>query len=186
MDGGPSTSFISLLNEGIAGGRLLHDSLGPSGLARFDRAVLAQTGATHVIVQMGNNDIFTINPAEEVTADQIIQGHKQLIERAHAKGLKIYGCTLNPVEGFLLPGTPIPVYSAAKEVKRQMVNAWIRLSRQYDGVIDFDRVLRDPSAPTKILPSFDSGDHAHPTDAGYQALAEAIDLKLFSNRVERK
>ena len=118
------TTFISLLNEGIAGGRLLHDSLGPSGLARFDRDVLAQTGATHVIVQMGNNDIFTINPAEEVTADQIMQGHKQLIERAHAQGLKIYGCTLNPVEGFLLPGTPIPVYSAAKEVKRQMVNGW--------------------------------------------------------------
>ena len=121
MDGGPSTSFISLLNEGIAGGRLLHDSLGPSGLARFDRDVLAQTGATHVIVQMGNNDIFTINPAEEVTADQIIQGHKQLIERAHAQGLKIYGCTLNPVEGFLLPGTPSPVFSPAKEVKRQTV-----------------------------------------------------------------
>lgn len=182
----PGSRTKGVLNEGIAGGRLLHDSLGPSGLARLDRDVLAQTGATHVIVQMGNNDIFTLNPAEEVTADQIIQGHKQLIERAHAKGLKIYGCTLNPIEGFLLPGTPLPVFSPAKEVKRKIVNAWIRLSGEYDGVIDFDRVLRDPSAPTKIVPLFDSGDHAHPTDAGYKALADAIDLNLFSNRGERE
>jgi lysophospholipase L1-like esterase len=176
---------MSILNEGIAGGRLLRDSLGPSGLARFDRDVLAQTGVTHVIVQMGGNDIFTLNPAEDVTADQVIQGHKQLIERAHAQGLKIYGCTLGPVEGFLLPGTPLPVFSPAGEAKRQAVNAWIRLSGEYDGVIDFDRVLRDPSAPSKILPSLDSGDHAHPTDAGYKALADAIDLKLFSKRGER-
>ena len=182
----PGNRTLGVLNEGIAGGRLLHDSVGPSGLARFDRDLLAQTGATHVIVQMGGNDIFTLNPAEEVTADQIIQGHKQLIERAHAQGLKIYGCTLNPMEGFLLPGTPFPVFSPAKEVKRQVVNAWIRLSGEYDGVIDFDRIMRDPSAPSKLLPLFDSGDHAHPTDAGYKAMADAIDLKLFSNRGERE
>jgi lysophospholipase L1-like esterase len=182
----PGKRTIGVLNKGIAGGRLLHDSLGPSGLARFDRDVLAQTGVSHVIVQMGNNDIFTINPAEEVTAAQIIQGHKQLIERAHEHGLKIYGCTLNPVEGFLLPGTPIPVFSPAGEVKRQAVNAWIRLSGEYDGVIDFDQVLRDPNAPTKLLPSFDSGDHGHPTDAGYKALADSIDLRLFSNRNGRE
>ena len=182
----PGNRTLGVLNEGIAGGRLLHDSVGPSGLARFDRDLLAQTGATHVIVQMGGNDIFTLNPAEEVTADQIIQGHKQLIERAHAQGLKIYGCTLNPVEGFLLPGTPFPVFSPAKEVKRQVVNAWIRLSGEYDGVIDFDRIMRDPSAPSKLLPLFDSGDHAHPTDAGYKAMADAIDLKLFSHHGERE
>ena len=182
----PGNRTLGVLNEGIAGGRLLHDSLGPSGLARFDRDLLAQTGATHVIVQMGLNDIFTLNPAEEVTADQIIQGHKQLIERAHAQGLKIYGCTLNPVEGFLLPGTPFPVFSPAKEVKRQVVNSWIRLSGEYDGVIDFDRLMRDPSAPAKLLPLFDSGDHAHPTDAGYKAMADAIDLKLFSHHGERE
>jgi lysophospholipase L1-like esterase len=178
----PGNRTIGVLNKGIAGGRLLHDSLGPSGLARFDRDVLAQTGVMHVIVQLGNNDIFTLNPAEDVTTDQIIQGHRQLIERAHEQGLKIYGCTLNPVEGFLLPGTPLPVFSPAGEVKRQAVNAWIRMSGEYDGVIDFDQVLRDPNAPTKILPSLDSGDHAHPTDAGYKALADAIDLKLFSKR----
>jgi lysophospholipase L1-like esterase len=170
---------MGVLNEGIAGGRLLHDSLGPSGLARFDRDVLTQNGLTHVIVNMGNNDIFTLNPAEEVTVDQIIQGHKQLIERAHATGLKVYGCTLTPVEGFLVPGTPFPVFSPAKEAKRQAVNAWIRTNGQYDAVFDFDRVLRDPSAPSRILPALDSGDHGHPTDAGYKALADSIDLKLF-------
>ena len=178
----PGNKTMGVLNKGLAGGRLLHDSLGPNGLARFDRDVLAQTGVTHVIVQLGNNDIFTLNPAEDVSADQIIQGLRQLIERAHAQGLKIVGCTLNPIEGFLLPGTPIPVFTPAGEVKRQAVNAWIRQSGEYDGVIDFDQVLRDPNAPTKILPSLDSGDHGHPTDAGYKALADAINLKLFSKR----
>ena len=177
----PGNRAMGVLNEGIAGGRLLHDSLGPNALARFDRDVLSQTGVTHVIVQLGDNDIFTVNPAEEVTVEQIIQGHRQLIQRAHAKGLKIVGCTLTPVEGFLVPGTPIPVFSPVKEVKRQAVNAWIRTSGEYDDVIDFDRVLRDPNSPSKIITLYDSGDHGHPTDAGYQALANAIDLRLFRN-----
>jgi lysophospholipase L1-like esterase len=178
----PENREMGVLNEGIAGNRLLHDSLGPSGLARFDRDVLAQPGVAHVIVHMGGNDIFTLNPAEEVTADQVIQGHRQLIERAHAKGLRIFGCTLTPVEGFLLPGTPFPVFSLAKEAKRQAVNLWIRTSGEYDAVIDFDRVLRDPNPPSsKILALYDSGDHGHPNDAGYQALANAIDLRLFTN-----
>ena len=99
----------------------------------------------------GSTTSLHVNPAEEVTVEQIIQGHKQLIQRAHAKGLKIFGCTLTPVEGFLIPGTPIPVFSPAGEVKRQAVNAWIRTSGEYDAVIDFDRVLRDPNSPSKIL-----------------------------------
>lgn len=170
---------MGVLNEGIAGGRLLRDSLGPNALARFDRDVLSQSGVSHVIVQLGGNDIFTINPGEEVTVDEVIQGHRQLIERAHEKGLKIYGCTGNPVEGFLVPGTPFPVFSPAAEAKRQAVNQWIRTGGEYDDIIDFDKILRDPNSPTKILPQFDSGDHGHPNDAGYQALADAIDLKLF-------
>jgi lysophospholipase L1-like esterase len=141
--------------------------------------VLAQTGVTHVIAQLGANDLFNVNPAEEVSVEQIIQGHRQVIERAHAKGLRIFGCTLTPLEGFLIPGTPIPVFSPAGEAKRQAVNAWIRTSGEYDGVIDFDRVLRDPNSPSKILAVYDSGDHGHPNDAGYQALANIIDLKLF-------
>jgi lysophospholipase L1-like esterase len=170
---------IGMLNEGLDGNRLLHDVLGPNGLARFERDVLSQPGLAYVIVQMGNNDIFTIDPSEAVTVDQIIQGHKQLIERAHAKGLKIYGCTLNPLQGFLLPGTPLPVWTPAKELKRQALNAWIRTSGNYDAVIDFDRVLRDPHQPARILPALDSGDHGHPTDAGYKALADSINLSLF-------
>jgi lysophospholipase L1-like esterase len=177
----PGNRTLGVLNDGIAGSRLLRDSLGPNGLVRFGRDVLAQSGVTHVIVQLGGNDIFTLNPAEEVTVDQIIQGHRQLIERAHEQGLRIYACTLTPVEGFLLPGTPLPVFTPAKELTRQAVNAWIRLSGEYDAVIDFDKMLRDPSAPSKILALYDSGDHGHPTDAGYKAMADAIDLTLFRN-----
>ena len=95
--------------------------------------------------------------------------------------LKIFGCTLTPLEGFLLPGTPFPVFTPAKEVKRQLVNAWIRTSGEYDAVIDFDLVLRDPASPTKILPLYDSGDHGHPNDSGYAALANSIDLSLFKH-----
>jgi lysophospholipase L1-like esterase len=181
----PGNQKSGVLNQGIAGGRMLHDSLGPNGLSRFDRDVLSQTGVTHVIVQMGDNDIFTLNPPEEVTVDQIIQGHKQLIERAHAQNLKIYACTLTPVEGFLVPGTPFPVFSAAGEIKRQAVNAWLRTSGSYDAVFDFDQVLRDPNSPSRISALYDSGDHGHPTDAGYKALAAIIDLKLFKNATTR-
>ena len=173
---------MGVLNEGIAGGRYLHNGLGPNGLARFDRDVLAQTGVTDVIVQGGGNDIFTLNPAEEVTVEQIIQGFRQLIERARAKGLKIFGCTLTPIEGFLLPGTPFSVFTPAKEVKRQLVNTWIRTSGEYDGVFDFDLVLRDPAFPSRIVPHYDSGDHGHPNDSGYKALADAIDLSLFRTK----
>ena len=172
---------IGMLNEGLDGNRLLHDVLGPDGLARFERDVLSQPGLAYVIVQLGNNDIFAIDPSEAVTVDQIIQGHKQLIERAHERGLKIFGCTLNPLQGFLLPGTDIPVWTPANELKRQALNAWIRTSGNYDAVIDFDRVLRDPSQPARILPALDSGDHGHPTDAGYKAMAHSIDLSLFSD-----
>ena len=175
----PGNRAMGVLNGGLAGNRLLRDFLGPNALARFDRDVLAQTGVTHVIAQLGANDLFNVNPAEEVSVEQIIQGHRQVIERAHAKGLRIFGCTLTPLEGFLIPGTPIPVFSPAGEAKRQAVNAWIRTSGEYDGVIDFDRVLRDPNSPSKILAVYDSGDHGHPNDAGYQALANIIDLKLF-------
>lgn len=167
---------LGVLNVGIAGNRILHDIAGPNALARFDREVLARTGATHVTVLEGINDIGFSGffPAEAVTADQIIEGHKQLIRRAHAKGLKIYGCTLTPFEG-AFPG----YYTPAGEVKRETVNAWIRTSGEYDAVIDFDAVVRDPAHPTRMLPLYDSGDHLHPNDAGYAAMANAIDLKLF-------
>ncbi len=110
-----------------------------------------------------------------MTAAQIIQGHRQMIDRAHALGLRVYGGTLNPVEGYPFPG----FWTADLEAKRQAVNRWIRTSSAYDAVIDFDRVLRDPSHPSRLLPAYDSGDHVHPNDAGYRAMADAIDLSLF-------
>jgi lysophospholipase L1-like esterase len=165
---------MGVLNAGLTGNKLRHDVIGPNGLARFDRDVLAQTGVTHVIVLLGNNDfLFVFNPAETVHENQIIEGHRQLIARAHAHGLKIYGGTLTPFEGFA------PFSSPANEVKRQAVNAWIRSSGEYDGVIDFDEAVRDPNSPSRLLPLFDSGDHLHPNDLGYEAMARAIDLKLL-------
>jgi lysophospholipase L1-like esterase len=169
---------LGVLNVGIAGNRILHDFVGPNALARFDRDVLAQTGVTHVTVLEGINDIgFSVFPADAVTADQIIEGHRQLIRRAHAKGLKIFGCTLTPFEGIIFPFFP-GFFTPEGEVKRQTVNAWIRTGGEYDAVIDFDAVVRDPAHPTRILPAYDSGDHAHPNDAGYAAMA-AADLELF-------
>jgi lysophospholipase L1-like esterase len=169
----PGNHKMGVLNEGIAGNRVLHDIIGPNALARFDRDVLSQTGVAHVIVLLGGNDIGfeAFRPAEAVTAGQIIEGHRQFIGRAHARGLKIYGGTLTPFE----------LLSPAQEVKRQEVNRWIRTSGEYDAVIDFDAVMRDPSLPTRLNPDYDSGDHLHPNDLGYQVMGNTIDLKLFKN-----
>jgi lysophospholipase L1-like esterase len=174
----PGNHKMGVLNQGMAGNRLLHDILGPSALSRFDRDVLTQTGVTHVIVLLGINDILQgeFDPASLVTADQIIQGHRMLIQRAHAAGLKIYGGTLTPLKG-VGPDSIFP----AVEGKRQAVNQWIRQSGEYDAVIDFDAAVRDRNDPARLAPGFDSTDHLHPNDAGYEAMADAIDLKLFKD-----
>ena len=177
---------MGVLNEGLDGNRLLHDSLGPNGLARFERDVLSQSGLTHVIVYFGINDIGTgwpggLNPDQEVSTSQIIQGYRQLIGRAHSRGVRILGATLTPFEGFYVPGTPFALWSPGNETKRQQVNNWIRTSGEFDGVIDFDRVLRDPAVPSRLLVRYDSGDHGHPSDEGYEAMADAIELTLFRN-----
>jgi lysophospholipase L1-like esterase len=175
------TSDVSVLNAGVIGNRILHDLVGTGALARFDRDVLTQTGARYLIVLQGNADILIPDligaPAQDVTAEQIIQGHTQMINRAHAMGLRVYGGTLNPVEGYPFPGFWTPVM----EAKRQAVNRWIRTSNAYDAVIDFDMVLRDPAHLTRLLPDYDSGDHVHPNDVGYRVMADAIDLSLFLN-----
>jgi lysophospholipase L1-like esterase len=173
----PGNRKMGVLDLGISGNRILHDFVGPNALARLDRDVLTQTGVTHVVVLEGINDIGFSGflPAEAVTAAEIIAGHQQLIERAHARGLTIYGATLTPCAGTIFLG----YFTPAGEAKRQTVNAWIRTSGEYDAVIDFDLVTRDPNNPTFLLAAYDSGDGLHPSDAGYEAMGNAIDLKLF-------
>lgn len=170
---------MAVLNQGISGNRLLHDKFGPNALARYERDALTQSGVTHIIVLEGINDIglpgaFGL-PPEEVSADEIIGGLHQLIERAHEKRLIIIGGTLTPFEGTTFPG----YYTPAGELKRQAVNAWIRTKAEFDAVIDFDQAVHDPSHPTRLLPAYDCGDHLHPNDAGYKAMADSINLKLL-------
>jgi len=165
---------VGVLNLGIDGNRVLTDGFGISALARFDRDVLAQTGVTHVVVLEGINDLGITPPPRPSVAD-LIAGHLQLIQRAHARGLKILGSTLLPYEGTIFPG----YYSPEGDATRQKFNEWIRTSKAYDGFIDFDAVMRDPSHPARILPQYDSGDHLHPNDAGYAVMANSINLGLF-------
>jgi lysophospholipase L1-like esterase len=169
---------MSVLNEGIAGNRVLADGAGVNALARFDRDVLVQTGVTHVIVLESINDIGLARDNPSPTAADLIAGQRQLIERAHARGLKIFGATLTPFEG-------AAYWTRDGEAKRGALNEWIRTGKAYDGVIDFDLAVRDPAAPTKLQPQFNPGDNLHMTDAGYQAMAGAIDLALFKDTKNR-
>lgn len=175
---------FGVLDEGIGGNRVLRDAaheirFGLNALARFDRDVLAQPGVRYVVVLEGINDIghagSSAPPDENPTAEELIGGLKQLIERAHERGLKIYGATLLPFEGTIYTG----YYTPEKDVKRKAVNEWIRTSHAFDAVIDFDKAVRDPKHPDAMLPAYDGGDHLHPGDAGYQAMGDAINLSLF-------
>ncbi|GAB3685297.1 SGNH/GDSL hydrolase family protein [Salinisphaera aquimarina] len=169
---------LTIVNEGISGNRVLNDIIGPNALSRLDRDVLTPPGATFVTLLEGINDIgFPELGQEEVSADDIIQGYREIIARAHTACLTIYGATLTPFEG-------AGYYTAAGETKRQTVNDFIRNSGEFDGVIDFDAAVRDPANPTTLLPAYDSGDHLHPSDAGYEAMAQSIDLGLFDEPVQ--
>jgi lysophospholipase L1-like esterase len=173
--GGPR---MAVMNQGLGGNRILHDIRGDSGLRRFDRDVIAQPGVTHVIVMLGTNDLRNrwAKPEEEVTADQMIAGLKQLAVRALTAGIKIFGATLTPFENeTFLPGAWTP----ERERTRQAVNEWVREGGAFDAVVDFDRALRDPEHPTSMLPIYDCGDHLHPSDLGYNKMGDAIDLSLF-------
>ena len=166
---------MGLMNAAIAGNRVLSDAAfqaGINALARFEHDVAAQPGVTHVVFMEGINDIGQARENPAPSAEDVIAGHKQIIERAHARGLKIYGATLTPFYG-------AAYYTEVGEAKRQAVNEWIRNSRAYDGVIDFDKATRDPGDPKKFLAAYDSCDHLHPSDAGYKAMADTIDLGLF-------
>jgi lysophospholipase L1-like esterase len=169
---------MAVMNQGLGGNRILHDVRGDSGLRRFDRDVLAQAGATHVIVLLGTNDLRNrwAKPEEEASAPALIAGLRQLALRAHARGLKIFGGTITPFENeTFLPGAWTP----AREEVRQEVNAWIRQGGGFDAVIDFDQAVRNPDRPSSMLPIHDCGDHLHQSDRGYNHMGDVIDLSLF-------
>ena len=169
-----ATANIGVANLGIGGNRVLRDGNGASALARFDRDVLSQPGVKWVTLMEGINDIGrgSTDPAEAVTADELIGSYKQFIAQAHAHGILAIGCTLTPYEGA----------GYAREDGEQIraaLNSWIRTSGAFDAVVDFEAATRDPGNPKRFRAEFDPGDHLHPNDAGYQAMADAFDLKIF-------
>ena len=171
----PGSPAIAIMNAGIGGNRVLSEgpfNAGINALSRFELNALSYPGVTHIVVMEGINDIGQARQNPTPTAEDIIVGYKQLIERAHARGVKIYGATLTPFYG-------AAYYTEVGEAKRQAVNDWIRTSKAYDAVIDFDKAARDPADPKKFLPAYDSCDHLHPNDTGYKAMADAVDLALF-------
>jgi lysophospholipase L1-like esterase len=174
---------LGVMNLGIGGNRLIHDSRGGSAQSRFDRDVLAQPGVTHLIVFLGINDIRNRGrkPEEEVTADEMIAGLHQLAVRAQGHGLKVFGGTMLTFENedFNPPPGLAGLYTPEGEAKRLAVNAWIRDGGAFDAVIDFEKALGDPERPTRMLPVYDCGDHLHPSDEGYLRMGDIIDLSLF-------
>jgi lysophospholipase L1-like esterase len=163
---------MSVVNGGIGGGRVLEDGVGPNGLARFGRDVLALPGVTHITVMLGINDIGVGGARPSPSVAELIAGHRQFIDRARARGFRVYGATLTPFEG-------AAYWTPEGEAKRQAVNDWIRTSGAYDAVLDFAAATQDPARPTRMRAEHDSGDHLHPSPAGYTAMANSIDLGLF-------
>jgi lysophospholipase L1-like esterase len=162
-----------VLNHGIGGNRVLldgGDGFGPAALSRFDRDAVQQTGVRSVIILEGINDIQ--QTPHQLDPARIIAGLRQLVDRAHAAGLRAIGGTLLPFEGW-------STYDAQEEAARQGVNDWIRNGGAYDAVADFDAALRDPADPHRMLPVYDSGDHLHPGDLGYAAMADAVNLSTL-------
>jgi lysophospholipase L1-like esterase len=180
---------LGVVDAGIGGNRILHDlpraEFGPAALARFDRDVLSVPGVRMVILLESINDIGLSGSAslseQAVTADDITAGMRQIVERAHAHGVRVLGATLTPFAD-TYPG----YYSKEGEEKRQAVNRWIREGGAFDGVIDFDAAVRDPVHPDHIAPQFDVGDHLHPNDAGYRRMGEAVDLVLLRKKLAQR
>jgi len=181
LQASPATRNIGVSNQGIGGNHLLTDGLGPNALARFDRDVLAPAGVRWLILFEGVNDLGglarngEVPPADHAALVQrVIAAYQQIIARAHAHGLHVFGATITPYVGsaYYHPG-PL------SEADRQAVNKWIRTPGNFDAVIDFDSIVRDPQRPDQLLPAYDCGDHLHPSPAGYKAMANAIPLGLF-------
>jgi lysophospholipase L1-like esterase len=171
------TQKVAILNQGIGGNRLIHDRAAQNALARFDRDVLSQDGVRWLVVLEGINDLGTRVSAKEhneqaATADDLISAYEQIIFRAHAHKIRVYGATILPYEG-------AGYYTPDGEADRQKINQWIRTSGQFDAVIDLDAVTRDTKNPSHLSEAADSGDHLHPADGGYKIMGGAVDLKLF-------
>jgi lysophospholipase L1-like esterase len=168
------TAGIAVLNAGIGGNCVLRDCLGPAAVARFERDVLRQPGVRWLIVLEGINDIGQAQGAEgaQDVASGLIAAYGQMIDRAHAQGIRVYGATLLPFGGSFYD-------SPEREAARQAVNAWIRRGGRFDAVIDLDAALRDPAHPSRLLEAADTGDHLHPNEAGHRLIGEAIDVALF-------
>ena len=174
----PGTSHLTVLNQGLGGNRVLNDGLGPNVLARVDRDVLAQSGVRWLILFEGVNDIGTADAteaAQKQVASDLIAAYQQIITRAHAQGIRVYGATITPFGGNVTYDDP----NGFREAARQEVNAWIRTSHQFDAVLDFDRAVRDPANPRQINPAYDVGDHLHMNPAGYGVIAGAVPASLF-------
>jgi lysophospholipase L1-like esterase len=173
-----STRDIAVINEAAGGNRVLNDGLGPNGLGRLDRDVIAQTGVDSVIVFEGVNDIGTADAspaAQQAVAAELIQAYRQIVIRAHAQGIRAYGATITPFEGFTSYEDP----QGLREQTREAVNQWIRSSGEFDAVLDFDRAVRDPQDPARLLPAYDVGDHLHLNPSGYGVLAATVPTQLL-------
>lgn len=171
------TARISVVNQGISGNQVLRDGAGVSALARLDRDVFSRPGVKWVILLEGINDINfrgRRDGPDALTSDDLIWGYRQIIARCHSHGIKVLGATIMPEEG-------VPTASERGEQIRQTVNGWIRAKGNFDAVVDFDAVVRDPQRPVRVKAEFDPGDHIHPNDLGNQAMANAFDLKVFQN-----
>jgi lysophospholipase L1-like esterase len=180
----PRTRGLAVLNAGIGGNRLLKDGSGPNALARLDRDVFAQPGLQTLIVLIGVNDIGGLSREGPITPEKrtetvegLIGGYRQIVERAHARGVRVIGATILP-----FGGTKIYRSDADADADRQAVNAWIRGSGVFDAVLDFDQVTRDPERPERLLPAYDSGDQLHPSPAGYRAMGEAVTIGQLVKR----
>ncbi|MEV7098255.1 SGNH/GDSL hydrolase family protein [Amycolatopsis sp. NPDC051045] len=167
---------VSVVNQAAGGNRVLQDGLGPNVLARLDRDLLATSGVSWAIVFEGVNDIGTATPegAADVAA-RLIDAYDQILVRAHAQDISVYGATITPFGGNTAYDVP------EREAARQQVNAWIRQPGHFDALLDFDKVTRDPAAPSRLLPAYDVGDHLHLNPAGYQALGSSVPASLFRN-----
>jgi lysophospholipase L1-like esterase len=164
----------AVVNQAAGGNRVLQDGLGPNVLARLDRDLLAQSGVSWAIVFEGINDLGTAAPASAAaTAADLIDAYDQILTRAHAADIRVYGATLTPFGGNAGYDDPL------REAARTSVNTWIR--GHFDAILDFDRVARDPAAPARLLPAYDVGDHLHLNPAGYRALATSVPAGLFRN-----